>query len=54
MNPVFDIKGQTLVLHPLDMVSVATDQLGPRVGSLADQGQAIADALDELLTRSWG
>lgn len=54
MNPVFDIKGQTLVLHPLDMVSVATDQLGPRVGSLADQGQAIADALDELLTRGWG
>jgi toxin CcdB len=54
MNPVFTIKGQTLVLHPLDMVSVAGDQLGPRVGSLADQGQVIADALDELLTRSWG
>jgi len=54
LNPVFTIKGQTLVLHPLDMVSVAGDQLGPRVGSLADQGQVIADALDELLTRSWG
>lgn len=53
MNPVFKVKGQTLVLHPLDMVSVATDQLGPCVGSLAEQGQAIADALDELLTRSW-
>jgi hypothetical protein len=24
------------------------------VGSLTDHGQAIADALDELLTRSWG
>jgi len=36
------------------MVSVAMDQLGPLAGSLADQGQAIADALDELLTRSWG
>lgn len=54
MNPVFKIKGQTLVLHPLDMVSVGSDQLGPCVGSLADQGQVIADALDELLTRSWG
>jgi len=54
MNPVFDINGQSLVLHPLDMVSVANDRLGPCVGNLADQGQAIADALDELLTRSWG
>ena len=54
MNPVFTIKGQALVLHPLDMVSVASDQLGPCVGSLAEQGQLIADALDELLTRSWG
>lgn len=54
MNPVFKIKGQTLVLHPLDTVSVRNDQLGPCVGNLADQGQVIADALDELLTRSWG
>ncbi len=54
MNPVFKIKGQALVLHPLDMVSVAMDQLGPCVGTLTDQGQVIADALDELLTRSWG
>ena len=54
LNPVFKIKGQTLVLHPLDMVSVAIIQLGPCVASLADQGQTIADALDELLTRSWG
>ena len=54
MNPVFDINGQSLVLHPLDMVSVANDRLGPCVGNLSEQGQAIADALDELLTRSWG
>jgi toxin CcdB len=44
----------SLVLHPLDMVSVAVEQLGEHVGSLAHEGQAIADALDELLTRSWG
>ncbi len=54
MNPVFKIKGQTVVLHPLDMVSVACEQLGECVGSLAAQGQLISDALDELLSRSWG
>ena len=35
-------------------VSVALDQLGEHVASLASNGQAIADALDELLTRSGG
>jgi toxin CcdB len=54
MNPVFEVEGLEVVLHPLDMVSVAVDQLGKQVVSLAGQGQAIADALDELLTRSWG
>ena len=44
----------SVVLHPLDMVSVALDQLGEVVGSLEQKGQIIADALDELLTRSWG
>ena len=54
MNPVFEVEGVEVVLHPLDMVSVAVDQLGEHVASLADNGQTIADALDELLTRSWG
>lgn len=54
MNPVFVIEGIRVVLHPLDMVSVALDQLGEAVGSLEKQGQVIADALDELLNRSWG
>ncbi|MEN9316766.1 MAG: hypothetical protein RIS35_3159 [Pseudomonadota bacterium] len=53
MNPVFVIEGFPVVLHPLDMVSVAVEQLGERVGSLESHGQSIADALDELLTRSW-
>ncbi len=53
MNPLFTVEGKQLVLHPLDMVSVARDQLGEQVSSLAEHGQAIADALDELLTRSW-
>ena len=54
MHPVFEVDGITVVLHPLDMVSVAVDQLGAHVASLAEFGQDIADALDELLTRSWG
>jgi toxin CcdB len=54
MNPEFLIEDIAVVLHPLDMVSVAIDQLGAHVTSLAESGQAIADALDELLTRSWG
>ena len=54
MNPEFWIENIAVVLHPLDMVSVAIDQLGAHVTSLAESGQAIADALDELLTRSWG
>ncbi|MBI2749927.1 MAG: CcdB family protein [Burkholderiales bacterium] len=54
MNPVFVIDGVRVVLHTLDMVSVALDQLGEVVGSLEREGQIITDALDELLTRSWG
>ncbi|MBP7567568.1 MAG: CcdB family protein [Burkholderiaceae bacterium] len=54
MNPVFEVEGLEVVLHPLDTVSVALDQLGEHVGSLAAQGQQVTDAMDELLTRSWG
>lgn len=54
MNPVFVIGGVRVILHSLDIVSVALDQLGEVVGSLEQEGQIIADALDELFTRSWG
>lgn len=54
MNPVFVIDDLRVVLHPLDMVSVPVDQLGDLVGSLENEGQTVSDALDELLTRSWG
>ncbi len=53
MNPIFRIERIDVVLHPLDMVSVVVDQLGERVGSLEEHGQAIGDALDELFARSW-
>ena len=54
MNPMFTVDGIEVVLHPLDMVSVALDQLGECIGSCSEQGQTITDALDELFTRSWG
>ena len=53
-NPVFRIKGSDVVLHPLDIVSARLDQLGPKVASLEAEGQRITDAIDEVLTRSWG
>lgn len=53
-NPEFRIRGTVVLLHPLEIVSVPVDRLGKTVGSLADDGQRISDALDELLTRAWG
>lgn len=43
MNPVFDIKGARVVLHPLALVSVALDQWGDAVGSLTQEGQVVSD-----------
>ncbi len=50
-NPTFRIKGQSVVLHPLEVVSVATKDLGELVGSLEEHSEAVIGALDELLTR---
>lgn len=54
LNPTFKIKGVAVVLHPMEIVSVAKEHLGERVGSLADDGDAIIVALDELFTRAFG
>ena len=43
-----------LVLHPLEIVSVANENLGERVGSLAAEGDAIIAAPGELITRAFG
>jgi toxin CcdB len=50
-NPTFRVKGQSVVLHPLEIVSVARENLGAQVGSLEEEGDKIIAALDELLTR---
>lgn len=54
LNPTFKIKGVAVVLHPMEIVSVANEHLGERVGSLAEDGDAIIAALDELSTRAFG
>jgi toxin CcdB len=50
-NPTFRIKGQSVVLHPLEIVSVAIENLGVLVDSLKEDGDKITASLDELLTR---
>jgi toxin CcdB len=50
-NPTFRIKGQSVVLHPLEIVSIAIENLGEFVDSLKEDGDRIIAALDELLTR---
>lgn len=54
LNPSFRIRNVAVVLHPLEIVSIANEQLGERVGSLATEGDAIIAALDELFTRAFG
>jgi toxin CcdB len=49
----FDIRNVRVRLHPLDVVSIPVDALGERVASLADSGDAIVPAMDEVLTRAW-
>lgn len=53
-NPTFRIAGTQLVLHPLEIVSVPVESLGEQVDSLAREGGKIIEALDQMLTRSWG
>jgi toxin CcdB len=50
-NPTFKIGNTTVVLHPLETVSVATENLGKPVGSLAQEADRIIGAMDELLLR---
>ena len=52
-NPVFKIRGASVVLHPLEIVSISADALGPRVGSLRDAGPQIMAAMDELFSQAW-
>ncbi|CAL1241986.1 CcdB family protein [Candidatus Methylocalor cossyra] len=52
-NPTFTLEGIEVVLHPLEIVSIPVGQLGAPVGSLADAGDHIIRAIDQLLSRAW-
>lgn len=51
-NPTFKIEKILVVLHPMEIVSVALEDLGKPVASLAKDGDRIIGALDDLLMRS--
>jgi toxin CcdB len=53
LHPAFTIDDIRVVLNPLEILSVATEQLGPHVGNLADSGNIIMSALDELFSQAW-
>jgi toxin CcdB len=53
LTPVFEVEGTRVVLNPLQMVSMAVDRLGERVGSLKSEGDRVVGAIDLLITRAW-
>jgi toxin CcdB len=52
-TPSLVVEGLRVVLNPFELVSVATCKLGPPVASLADSGDAIVAALDEVFSRAF-
>lgn len=54
INPTLKVGRTAVVLHPLEIVSVAIENLGERVGSLAGESERIVAALDEVFSRAWG
>jgi toxin CcdB len=54
VTPGITIEGQRLILNPFEMVSVENAKLGPKVASLADEGDLIISALDEVFSRAQG
>jgi toxin CcdB len=53
LNPAFTVEGIEVVLHPLEIVSVAAEQLGEKITALEQEGDRITAAMDELFTRAW-
>ena len=53
VNPVFEVEGLSVVLNPLEIVSVPVEALGECVGTLASERDAVITALDELFSRAW-
>ena len=47
------VEGIEVVLHPLKIVYVTTDQPGDKMATLAQEGDRITGAMDELLVCAW-
>lgn len=54
LTPRFTIEGRIVILNPLQLASVSTEQLGEKIGSLADDSDRIIAAIDLLISRAWG
>jgi toxin CcdB len=54
LNPVFQIDGLDVVLNPLEVFSISLDQLGTKIGSLAEEGDRVIAALDLVISQGWG
>lgn len=50
LNPVFDVAGIEVAMMTTLLVGIPKTELGKRIGSLADQQDAIMNAIDMLLT----
>ncbi len=51
LNPAFEIRGDVLVLMPLDIAAIPKTSLGEAVGSIKSESDRIIGALDLLLAR---
>lgn len=49
INPLFELAGRTLALKPEQTTGISPQRLGRRIGSLAEQGLLVSNALDRLL-----
>lgn len=49
LNPVFELRGERFVLMAQMLSAVERRELGEKVGSLGDQGEAVLRALDFLV-----
>ncbi|MFU8857118.1 MAG: CcdB family protein [Deferrisomatales bacterium] len=50
LNPVFDVRGERVVLSTAELAGVGRHELGEVVGSLADHRDEIIRAIDFLLS----
>jgi toxin CcdB len=50
LHPVFEVRGQKLIMATHLAAAISVNDLGGKIGSLSDQHFAIMDALDMLIS----